>query len=713
MLMTRRVHHAHGAARALAKMLAGSGYAARQVSPTAWRIEVIPSNQAPMPGKAISLHPSAEGPTILVTAGKRVIPLGRLARSVEVVSLSDMASSGAASGTSLIAGATEGLTLTSLGPGRNRMFLRGVADSPFDGASQSTVAVLVNDSRLTYFEPDPDLRLVDVARVELLKGPQGSLYGTGALGGVYHIVTNPANVNTNSGMASAGYAGVKGGGVGGSGSGMANLALAPGVVGLRVVGYVDDQPGWLDTGPSADSNATLVKGGRADMGFDAGGWRIDLGGLFQRIDTSDSQYTYAPNARNRPAQLAEPHDNDLNQVSWRGAGRIGAVDAVLVTSYSWHEVKDTLDATEGTSSFGLTKPQLFQDFRWYTVWDSEGRFNGTWGKLQWLAGLDHVVATEHEWRNLTSAGGALVIDDSHSASQDTGVFTNLTLPITDRLSIEAGGRLYNSEINASRLASGTVIKDEVDKTGVMPSAALIWHRQTGGVLWLRYGAAFRQGGLDYDADGKVHAFAGDQISTLEVGWREQISGGGQIDADGFFTRWNDMQSDMLLPNGLIETRNAGNARIFGGEATVTQPLGKGWHVSLGATVQSAELVQNFLGVTLDDRRLPSIPEYTLRGGLDLGFRFAGGKGKLALSARYIGPARLSFDPRLDRPMGKVLDSHFDASLDWGSTTLALRIDNLLNRASDTFAYGNPFRVGEPQYTPQPPLSTALSLTRKF
>lgn len=91
--------------------------------------------------------------------------------------------------TASVASDVEGLTLTALGPGRNRMFLRGVADSPFNGASQSTVALLVDDARLTYSAPDPDLRLVDVDRVEILKGPQGSLYGTGALGGI--IASSP------------------------------------------------------------------------------------------------------------------------------------------------------------------------------------------------------------------------------------------------------------------------------------------------------------------------------------------------------------------------------------------------------------------------------------------------------------------------------------------------------------------------------------------
>ena len=386
---------------------------------------------------------------------------------------------------------------------------------------------------------------------------------------------------------------------------------------------------------------------------------------------------------------------------------------MLVTSYSWHEVNDTFDATIGASSFGLTNPRLFQDLRHYRVWDSEARFSGRFGSIQWLAGLDHLEASEHELRNLTSAGPSLVIDENRRLSSDTGLFTDVTVPITARLDVEAGGRLYRSVLDATRLAGGTLTADEVGKTGVTPSAALIWHPQPGRLLWLRYGSAFRQGGLDYDPEGKVRPFAGDKLATLEAGWREELGGGGQLDADTFITWWDDMQSDMLLTNGLIETQNAGDGRILGGEATLARPLGKVWLLTLGATAQSALLVQNRLGITLDDRRLPAIPEYTLRGQVDYSFRVAGASGRVGVMLRYLGPARLSFDPRLDRPMGKTLDSRLNAALDWGRTTLDLKIDNLLDRAGDTFAFGNPFRVATPQYTPQAPLSTTLSLTHHF
>jgi len=142
-----------------------------------------------------------------------------------------------------IAASVDGLTLTNEGAGRNRQFIRGVADSPFSGTSQSTVAIQLNDARVAYDAPDPDLRLVDVDRVEILKGPQGPLYGSGALGGVYHIVTNPPQLDRFSGLAEIHGQSVAGGDAGGGGQAVANLPVVKDRLALRAVIYREQDIG--------------------------------------------------------------------------------------------------------------------------------------------------------------------------------------------------------------------------------------------------------------------------------------------------------------------------------------------------------------------------------------------------------------------------------------------------------------------------------------
>jgi iron complex outermembrane recepter protein len=240
-LRTSPIHGEMTAGEALTRLLSGSGYTARRVGGTAWRIEPLPRTRPVKVKIAPSFIPPAapiipqqiiESPPIIVTGTKRSRPLNELPLAISVVSLSADNKAATSRDTAKIAASMEGLALTGLGPGRNRLAIRGVADSSFNGESQSTVAVLLDDARLTYSAPDPNIRLVDVERVEVIKGPQGSLFGSGALGGIYHIVSRRADVNRFELEASAGTETVAHGGIGYSGSVIANVPVVSGTAAL-------------------------------------------------------------------------------------------------------------------------------------------------------------------------------------------------------------------------------------------------------------------------------------------------------------------------------------------------------------------------------------------------------------------------------------------------------------------------------------------------
>jgi len=82
------------------------------------------------------------------------------------------------------------LAVRTNGSARGYSAWRGVADSPCNGFSKSTVSLQLDDTRITFDGADPGLQRVDVARGDVLKGTQGPLNGTDALGGFYRIVTN-------------------------------------------------------------------------------------------------------------------------------------------------------------------------------------------------------------------------------------------------------------------------------------------------------------------------------------------------------------------------------------------------------------------------------------------------------------------------------------------------------------------------------------------
>jgi outer membrane receptor protein involved in Fe transport len=710
---TPRIADAASVAAALARLLAGTAFEARQVGPSAWRIErrtgprTAEGDGRINPPTQFEDAPSAP---IVVTATKRAQALADAPVALSVVQFHDDEDSDPQQDSASVVRQVEGVALAGQGPGRNRMFLRGVADSPFNGDSQSTVAVILDDTRLTYSAPDPDIRMVDVERVEVLKGPQGTLYGTGALGGIYRVVTrrpDPSRVAFEAGVESEVLAS---GEIGGSASVMANMPLVHDTAALRVVAYGGKSAGWVDTGADADSNSASVIGLRAGLGVEPGdGWRIDASGFGQWLNAADSSYVYSEGARSRPAQLAEPHDNDLRHVAI-AARRGGVIDLTFASGMTWHEVRDRYDATQGAEGFGLTDPEVLDDDRHYRTWDSELRLSGAVGPVDWLAGLSHVEARQETETSLTSTSAAtLALQGDHRIVSDSAVFGEATWALSSDFDLLAGGRIFRTHFQDQRLAGSDSLEISRTQVGATPALALSWRLQKGTLLYLRYGSAFRQGGSGLSETGQLEALAGDELATLEAGWRQAL-GDATLDFGAYFSRWENVQSDMLGADGLVTTRNAGDARILGVEGTFSGPLAPGWTLDAGATWQSALLVRNETGIELDDRRLPAIPEYTVRGTLSRKWMVGSVEAQVDLALRYLGPARLSFQPQLDLPMGDYLESSLEGHARWDRLRIGLKLANLFGTSADTLPYGNPLRIASMrQYTPQRPTAISFQL----
>jgi iron complex outermembrane receptor protein len=181
---------------ALARVLAGSGCTWTIGSNGAVIIRRAPPPAPPAVPRSTPAPPPVDYPDeasqlsdIVVTAERRPdtaqqAPTALTALSGDRIGLADV--------TDLtdVGSLVAGMTVTNLGSGRNKILLRGMSDGAFTGLTQSTVAIYLDLAPITYSAPDPDLKLIDIDRVEVLRGPQGTLYGTGPIGGVVRIVTN-------------------------------------------------------------------------------------------------------------------------------------------------------------------------------------------------------------------------------------------------------------------------------------------------------------------------------------------------------------------------------------------------------------------------------------------------------------------------------------------------------------------------------------------
>jgi iron complex outermembrane recepter protein len=183
---------------------------------------------------------------------------------------------------------TPNVTYSGNLPGGGNIFMRGLSQGGSPGQSQSTtapfpnVALYLDDQSMQYPARNVDVYLVDMERVEILEGPQGTLFGGGAQAGAVRYITNKPKLDVTEGDVNASYGITAGGDPNSSLNAMINLPLIPDVLAARAVifndhrgGYIDNVPGQISygTGPIAN-NSALVQNNQNPVTYD--GARLEV-----------------------------------------------------------------------------------------------------------------------------------------------------------------------------------------------------------------------------------------------------------------------------------------------------------------------------------------------------------------------------------------------------------------------------------------------------
>jgi len=224
---------------------------------------------------------------IIVTAQKRDQTLIEVPQSMSVVTGATLEEHQA---TSLVdyAALVPGLTLQQESPGETRVILRGINT----GSASPTVAIYVDDvpfgsstGQTNAAHLAGDIDPFDVQRIEVLRGPQGTLYGANSLGGLIKYVTNPPRLDRIELRGQAGIETIDGGGTGWSGDGVVNVPLSS-TIALRASGFYRKTPGYIDAigRPAKNVNDAESYGGRAALLFKPSDrFSVKLSALVQNI----------------------------------------------------------------------------------------------------------------------------------------------------------------------------------------------------------------------------------------------------------------------------------------------------------------------------------------------------------------------------------------------------------------------------------------------
>jgi outer membrane receptor protein involved in Fe transport len=708
--MVRALRGDYTALVALQMLLQDSALQAVQVNPRLFRLQPRVEGA----DSAAATAAPEELAEVLVTANKREQSWMTAPLSLAIIDGSTVAEAAVTGGSRAAWSQDASSSSTNIGSGRNRQFIRGVADSAFLGPSQATVSVQFDETRLNYSAPDPDLRLVDVARVEILKGPQGPLYGTGALGGVFHVVPRRPQMQQRELHTATYVAGVEHGGVAPGAEVVANLPLVPGRWAVRGVAYAGSDSGWIDTDGRSNANSSRIRGARLSLrGVIRGEWVLDLQGVAQSATARDSQYQFAPGAPMRRSGVsAEPRDNDLYLAAATLNGQMAGAEATFTTSYVFQEASGVLDASESAQLFGITPPARYADNRHYRVANSELRLHSGAGALRpWLIGAAVLSAKSRNTGRISSVVDAPV--DALLLAQhtrETALFGEVSVPLGERMHATAGARLSRVATEDEASAESAARADAATRAHTLtPSLSLDWRSaDLQRFYYLRYAQAIRPGGLNPLNGAAAQEFSSDRLANLDIGTRLRIADVVLMQSSLFVSRWRDVQSDSLLPNGLVGTRNVGNAANVGVEGAVQWNPREVWHLEGGMTFQHARLRNTDVAIEQEDLRLPVVPDLRLHAAILRRFHVASWVGGARIEAEYNGASRLSFEPALNRRTAGYAKLGAGVELSRGAVSWSLRVDNLLDSHADTFAFGNPFSIRtRQQFTPLRPRTVTL------
>jgi outer membrane receptor protein involved in Fe transport len=507
-----------------------------------------------------------------------------------------------------------GLSLASSQPGFTTLTLRGQNA----GGDGSTVAVYLDESPFgsssSFVNADilsGDFDTWDLKRVEVLRGPQGTLYGANSEGGLLKFVTAPPVLGTFSGAAEITGESVDHGGNGGDVRAMVNLPLGDKLA-LRVGGFTQDVPGFIDD-PSrnkVDENDGHKYGGRVSLLAEP----IDSLTIRLTAISQESRYNDVPQVDINPLTL-QPAEGDLQQnriinqpssfqyknynatINWDA----GPFSVLSTTSYGILNSDVIADQTNGQFAPGFTLEDLLAgaglpntggyednlvDLKKFT---QEVRVSSpATNFFEWQVGAYFTREEGHLYQHLNAmalptgtpitALQPLEFATFDSIYKEAAGFGNVTVHILPQFDIQAGGRYSHNEQVGTEMISGLLAGGTQEFS--TPSSGHVWtysvaprwHIDADNMLYFRWATGFQPGGpnaLPPVAPPDVpREFGADKTNNLELGIKSTLLNGQlSIDAALFHVDWTNIQLTENVDNTNING-NGGDAKSQGFEWTV-------------------------------------------------------------------------------------------------------------------------------------------------
>jgi outer membrane receptor protein involved in Fe transport len=671
-------------------------------------------------------------PEIIVTAQKRSEKLQDVPASVQVLSGVKLEEEGVVQ-LSDYAKLVPGLTLTGASaPGQGKVTLRGIASGT---GSSPLVGVYLDDVPMTPSSPnsdatggaccrvafDPDL--ADIERIEVLEGPQSTLYGASSMGGVLKFVTKQPDLTNFGGSIRIDGSKLDGGGAGYGVRGTVNIPVVTDTIGLRASAFYRDDPGFVDNDFNGVKNVNhdSVKGVRLALRVKfTDDLETTLNGLVQNIDTFGPNLVYLNPQTLRPALGGLAYSSPFNQgtsVENRTLGDTTTLNlhfATLTNIASYAETVAHVNLDDSiylafvppfSAPPGIFMPALFnaQSRRF----SDELRLVSSPGNVEWLLGGFYTHENDPDsavMRGTDSAGVTLPSSSPYynffnynntSIFNEKAVFGDLTYHLTDRLEGTVGMRYSVNDQSFNAVDSGLLVGGvTAGLAGASRDSAetylgTVTYKPTSNTsLYLRAASAYRPGGPNVvsaqlvAAAGAPPTFGPDRLWNYEAGingslWNQRITYSVRV----YHMDWTDIQLNVLI-HGVSVVANASSAKSDGMEASLQLAPIDGLTVSLNGAYSNAKLTSDISAPVnaVKGDPLPFAPKTAAAAVLD--YRLADFNGvvpRAGFTAAYHGSERTAFTTSAGYTLPSYATLDLRGGIDWSRYSLIARIDNVANR----------------------------------
>ncbi len=578
--------------------------------------------------------PVAQGDDdIIVTAQKREESLNKVPISITVLSGAILDSS-TTEGVSEALRAVPGVTTTQYfqGGGTN-VTIRGVSASAPVLNGSGPVSYYLDTVPFGFVKSaiSPDSSAYDLQRVEVLRGPQGTLYGASALNGVVRVLTNDADLSRTDFKARASTSYTEAGSFNYRVDGMVNVPLVEDKLGVRLVAGYTNNDGWIDRPGKENANDSRMFTLRAKVNA-APTEDLSIGLSYWRARNNYGAPAVGNENYFRNSPTAEPLITNYDALGLKVGYDFG--DFTVTNSASYLNLSN-----DGTFQYvNFFAGALDTEFK-TKVFANELAVNSAGsGSLKWSVGGSYRSVRDELIQGITGLFDYYAVDKSKAFA----LFGEATQTIGE-LQITGGLRYFNDKVSAQ--GNGTPNPPARSTfSAVTPRAVLTWLPTNSFTAYLSYSQGFRSGAIQYQAlvPASFPTLKPDRLNNYEAGVKAGLLDGlVQLDASLYYIDWNNVQQSLLVPVGAIVVTalvNGEGASGLGVDARIGVQPTPSLNLALTANWNDLRMDADVIsgGVVLFDKgsRLNLSPKYTLGGSADYAFPVGSRKAHLSGSVNY-------------------------------------------------------------------------------